>query len=82
MSVLTLSLYALKQERRKLERAYHQHDWDEFSRLDPVLMACIKTASEDPYRNAAGLLKEVKRVVGLYREMTALSQRELLLPHQ
>jgi len=82
MSVHTLSLYALIQERRKLERAYHQQDWDEFARLDPVLMACIKTASEDPHRTASALLKEIKRVVGLYREMTALSQREFLLPNQ
>ncbi len=82
MSVHTLSLHALVQERRKLDRAYHQQNWDEFQRLDPILMACIKTASEDPFRDAAALLKEIKRVVRLYRQMTALSQREFLLPHQ
>jgi len=82
MSVHTLSLYALMQERRRLDRAYHQQDWDEFTRLDPILMACIKKASDDPHRNAAALLREIKQVVGLYRKMTSLSQREFLLPHQ
>jgi len=82
MSVHTFSLYALMKQSRKLERAYQQQNWDEFQRLDPILMGCIKKASEDPFRNPAELLTEIKSVVSLYRQMTALSQREFLLPHQ
>ncbi len=80
MAVIPSSQLDLCRQRKLMATALHQHDWSSIKALDSELCQSVAGAADDPSRDLALLLKELRVVVGLYRSILSqcdLSARDL-----
>ena len=68
-TVIPTSQLKLGRQRKSLRDALSQRDWSSVKALDESLMQSLRQASSDPNRDLASLIKELKVVVGLYRDI-------------
>lgn len=67
--LVPFSQLQLCRQRKSLSDALASRDWDSIKRLDQSLIDSVNSAADDPGRDMATLLKELKVVVGLYRDI-------------
>lgn len=68
-TVIPTSQLKLGRQRRSLRDALSQRDWASVKVLDESLMQSLRQASSDPNRDLSSLIKELKVVVTLYRDI-------------
>ncbi len=74
MSIISSVQFELSRKRKALEQALEQKDWSGIQQLDAELVALMQAAAVDPQRNPMVLLKELGKVLALYRELVNQSQ--------
>ncbi len=71
MALIPNSHMTLGRERRSLSRALRDGDWQAIQQGDATLIKALGEATEDPNRDLASLLKEMREVIVLYQDILA-----------
>ncbi|MBX2808795.1 MAG: hypothetical protein KTR20_09210 [Cellvibrionaceae bacterium] len=74
MSVIPMTQVALVRKRRELTQSLQTQDWQHLLRLERELLPLIDGAMADLHRSPIELLKELGRVIALYRQLAQLCQ--------
>ena len=69
MAVIPSSQLELCRQRRHLTSALANGEWQAIAALDRRLVERVNEATDDPDRNLPALLKELRLVVEVYRDM-------------
>ena len=69
MAVIPTSQFELCRQRRQLNAALDSGEWESVGALDKALIELVNKAADDPDRNLPELLKELRSVVLLYKDM-------------
>lgn len=69
MAIIPHTQMVLGRERKQLNTALATGDWSAVKRGDTRLMAALSRATDDPGKDMSALLKELREVVGLYRDI-------------
>lgn len=77
MSIISSVQFELSRKRKALEQALEQKDWSGIQQLDAELVALMQAAAVDPQRDPMVLLKELGKVLALYRELVNQSQNSV-----
>lgn len=69
MVIIPHTQMVLGRERKQLNSALASGDWKAVKEGDSRLMAALSRATDDPAKDMSALLKELREVVGLYRDI-------------
>jgi len=72
MAIIPMSQLALMRLRRELQQRLDNEDWSSIAALERDLNEHIRIATNDPARAPKALLGELRKVMGLYRQLTHL----------
>ncbi|ODS24716.1 hypothetical protein AB835_02270 [Candidatus Endobugula sertula] len=72
MTVIPASQMLLMRKRRHLCGLMKEQRWDEVSLIEGELFNEINTAVQDPQRSPKELLAELRSVISVYKELSAL----------
>ncbi len=70
MSVIPVTQLALMRKRREIKQSLHNQDWKDILRLESELFPLIDSAIDDLHRSPVELLKELGRLIAVYRELS------------
>lgn len=71
MTLIPNTQMILGREKKHLADALSNRDWNAVKQGDARIMAAVSGAADDPSKDMATLLKELREVVGLYRDILA-----------
>lgn len=71
MTLIPNSQMVLGREKKQLAEALSDRDWHAVKLGDLRMMEAVSDAADDPSKDMATLLKELREVVGLYRDILA-----------
>lgn len=69
MAIIPHTQMVLGRERKQLSGALATGDWSAVKQGDARLMAALSQATDDPGKDMSALLRELREVVGLYRDI-------------
>jgi isocitrate/isopropylmalate dehydrogenase len=69
MTIIPHTQMVLGRERKQLGGALANRDWAAVKQGDADLMAALSQATDDPNKDMATLLRELREVVALYRDI-------------
>ncbi|WP_439134326.1 hypothetical protein [Pseudomaricurvus sp.] len=71
MTLIPNTQMVMGREKRQLAEALSGRDWHAVKQGDARMMDAVSQAADDPSKDMATLLKELREVVGLYRDILA-----------
>lgn len=74
MSIVSSVQLELSRQRKAMEVALAAKDWPLVQRLDKEVAELMQKAATDPQRDPMVLLRELGKVLALYRELVEQSQ--------